>query len=84
MDVVFPPAEEDDGHDDEDDEEAIAAARARDLRRYLPNVGLGKWDKPLTPDDLAAGKDKKAAKGFMGQLEEWFGRVISAHFTHVL
>jgi hypothetical protein len=67
VDVVFPALPPMDADD------ADAFAREQDLRRFLPNVGLGKWGKPQTPQQLAEGKQKKEAKGWMGKLEEWFG-----------
>ena len=67
VDIVFPalfPAPGDEDDLDDNDRKARAATRvaARDLRRYLPTVGLGEWVRPLTLTDLVQNKHKRNAK----------------------
>ena len=62
VDVVFDANEELDG--------------AKELRRYLPNVGLGRWRVPLGTEEAkrrgGAGSAKRRG-GFVGSLARMFG-----------
>ena len=80
VDVVFPAlarAHEGGKEGEDEDEDAEDIRAKRDLRRFLPNVGLGEWDAPLTPLEAEAAVEgvetKKTAAGFQGWLEELFG-----------
>lgn len=65
VDVVF------DAADEERDKDVKA------LRRYLPNVGLGRWRVPLGTGEAkrrgGAGEAKRARGGFVGSLARMFG-----------